>query len=144
MSDTTTPKKARTITLSGMRPVTIREDQWPIIAESNWSEHDGKVEVQANRRARATIKVRQHEDGRALVYGVYGYRSLWPDESDVEVRAGYLLNSDATTWDFTAVIQKIRETRSDLQMYESLPAGWQPDWQMLEDECIANLPAVNI
>src|SRR5216684_1858168 len=60
-------KKTLTITLTGRAPVTVDKAEWPIIASSK--RHDGQVEVQANRTWR--LAVRQHADGRAIVYGVY-------------------------------------------------------------------------
>jgi hypothetical protein len=61
---TTTTKKI-TITMSETAPVSIDPEQWPVIASA--SDHDGKVEVQAN--TEWAIKVREHRDGRRLVYG---------------------------------------------------------------------------
>jgi len=55
------------ITLTGRpRPVEIDEDEWPILAQAEWEEGEKKLE----RRVWQLI-VRQHEDGRALVYGVF-------------------------------------------------------------------------
>jgi hypothetical protein len=61
----TTPK-TRTITLTDRPPVTITETEWPFIASAKW--YAGDNERQANRTA--TIRVREHRDGRRLVYGV--------------------------------------------------------------------------
>jgi hypothetical protein len=63
MTDTTT---TRTITLTGRAPVTIVEAEWPLIATAKW--YAGEFEAQANRTA--TIRVREHRDGRRIVYGV--------------------------------------------------------------------------
>ncbi len=62
---TTTEKKTITITMSETAPVKIDVAQWPKIASA--SRHDGKVEVQAN--TEWYIAVREHRDGRRLVYG---------------------------------------------------------------------------
>mgnify|MGYP001576581350 CR=1 FL=1 len=64
MSDTTTTK-TRTITLTDRPPVTIREDAWPVRAAAKW--WDGAYESQANRTA--SVRVREHEDGRAAHIG---------------------------------------------------------------------------
>lgn len=65
MSATTTKTKTLTITLSERRPVTIVARDWPIIASVE--SHDGKVFVQAN--TEWAIEVREHADGRRIVYG---------------------------------------------------------------------------
>ena len=64
MTTTEAPKKIK-ITMSERRPLSIVEDEWPLIASADW--HNGQVECQANTIRR--IKVREHADGRRLVYG---------------------------------------------------------------------------
>jgi hypothetical protein len=54
-----------TITMSERRPLSIVEEDWPVIARAD--DHDGQVECQANRVR--TIRVREHADGRRIVYG---------------------------------------------------------------------------
>jgi len=63
-----TKKLVRTITLTDRAPVKIVDDEWSIIAGD--SDHDGQVESQANHIW--WIKVRQHADGRRIVYGRLG------------------------------------------------------------------------
>ena len=53
------------ITMSERRPLTIVKADWPLIAQADW--HDGRVECQANNIRR--IRVREHADGRRIVYG---------------------------------------------------------------------------
>ena len=65
---TTTETKTIQITMSERRPLKINPEHWPIIARAD--RHDGKIEFQANRVWR--IIVRQHADGRRLVYGWLG------------------------------------------------------------------------
>ena len=135
---TSTERKQRTITLTDSRPVTIYEDEWPVIASSDWGDHDNQYEFQANRKASATLKVRQHADGRSIVYGIYRYQTQFQDDSDVRVGAGRLVpvaDGDG------AIITAIRDAMEHLSSYDSLPEGWQPDWRLLADECIADLPA---
>lgn len=59
-------RKQRTITLTDARPVKIYEDDWDVIAQA--SSHNGEHESQANYLW--SIRVREHADGRRLVYGV--------------------------------------------------------------------------
>lgn len=54
------------ITMSERRPLSVVREEWPIIARADW--HDGKVESQANTIRK--IRVRQHADGRRIVYGL--------------------------------------------------------------------------
>jgi hypothetical protein len=109
-----------TITLTGRAPVTINKEEWPVVASAKW--HDGReIESQSNRRRR--VYVRQHEDGRAIVYGVFD--SNWEGERDI--RRGELLNKDA---DLPAAIHRVCEA-----------IGGD---ERLAEECIADLPAVEI
>lgn len=109
-----------TITLTGRAPVTVNKEDWPVIATAKW--HDGReIECQSNRRRRVTV--RQHEDGRAIVYGVFD--SNWQGENDV--RRGELLGKDA---DIPAAIHRVTEA-----------IGGDAD---LAEECIADLPAVEL
>ena len=56
-----------TITLTGRAPVRIRKADWPIVAKATaWN---GEIEAQADRHSQ--LIVRQHADGRAVVYGVF-------------------------------------------------------------------------
>lgn len=60
----TTDNKLK-ITMSERRPLTIVKADWPIIASADW--HDGQVECQANNIR--VLRVREHKDGRRIVYG---------------------------------------------------------------------------
>ena len=130
--------KTRTITLTGRPPVTIDEDEWPVVAESGWGDHDNQYEFQANRRAEAGLKVRRHADGRVIVYGTYRYRTQFQGEPDASAAAGFLLAADEAP---AVIAGTITGTADRLSSYGSLPGGWQPDWPMLADDCIADLPA---
>lgn len=116
-----------TITLTGRPPVTVTKDRWPILASGTW--HDGRqVECQANRRSR--LIVRQSEIGirhGTIVYGVY--TTQWQGESDR--RAGVYLDDPETT--IEQIVDAIREVGEYLDFSRELI-----------DECIANLPAVDL
>jgi hypothetical protein len=58
----------RTITLTGRPPVRIDPEKWPIVAKV-----DEVTEAQSTRIDR--LFVRQHADGRAIVYGESGSRA---------------------------------------------------------------------
>ncbi len=120
MTDTdtadTTPKY-RTITLTDRAPVRIRDDRWEVIASGLWFE--GQYDFQANRSD--WLKVRQHADGRTLVYG--GYNTKY--QGGTSLRGGELLAKGA---DIAAAINRVAET-----------IGAQ-----CAAECIANLPAEDL
>jgi hypothetical protein len=66
------------ITMSERRPLTIVKAEWLVIARAD--RHDGRVEVQANHEW--AIRVREHRDGRRIVYG-------WLREGNGGVHAGW-------------------------------------------------------
>lgn len=110
--------KTRTITLTDRAPAKIREDQWPLIASAKrW---DNTHESQANRTW--SLRVRQHEDGRTLVYAAYD--SQYRGEHGK--RAGELLDAGA---DLPASIRRVGE---NARCEECI------------DDCIADLPAEEI
>jgi len=106
----------RTITLSDRAPVTIVEADWPIIAQA--SDHDDAHEFQANRTWH--LYVRQHEDGRAIVYGVY--RTKFENEHDR--RGGHLLDVNEN------IAAHISDVAKELGFDDRMA-----------QECIADLPA---
>ena len=105
MSDTTTPK-TRTITMTGRPPVTIREDQWPVsarAAERPGSERNG-TPVPDDETDRHVLMVRQHADGRAIVYGIVDGATAWTGTEDW--RGGEVL---ATGADVAAALKRVGE-----------------------------------
>ena len=101
--------KTQTIPLTNRPPVRIREDAWPVIARGSYRAHDGReYEYQASHGWRADVRVRQHADGRAIVYGTYDYSSASLPEHDFRVKAGLLLDKGAD------LIRAIRIVGSDL------------------------------
>lgn len=134
MTETTTPTtpKARTITLTGRRPVKIREDEWPIIASAtgdSYSSGDFSGYQQALSRLECdeySLRVRQHDDGRTLVYGVLSAAiAAWGQPAGgQDYRGGELLAAGA---DIPAAIQRVGE---DCHLPDAVIR-----------ECIADLPA---
>lgn len=145
MTDTTTtaPKK-RTITLTGHPPVMIREDEWPVIAHGYADDDDSNNPGNPpNREWERDIRVRQHADGRVLVYGIYSYSTNFQGENGASARAGVLLNEPATTEQIT---EAIRQVGNDLTAAEDDAAidDNQRDsrqWRNAVRETIADLPA---
>jgi hypothetical protein len=128
---TDTQRKQRTITLTGRRPVTIDEADWPLIARASDDDYDGNDPAkhqQASDQGQLdeySLRVRQHADGRAIVYGTYseGYGS----SHDGLTHAGYIVQPGSVPLTIEAAIQ---QTGTDL----GVPA------QLVAD-CIADLPA---
>lgn len=145
------PKKAEklTITLTDARPVTITKDLWPIIAESSWKDWDNTYESQANRTWSAWLKVRQHADGRTIVYGGYSHTTQFQNESGESYRDGERVDPSAEDYpeseraanywlgeEIIGAIKRVGETlqgRSGSEHFADLIA-----------ECIADLPAEEI
>jgi hypothetical protein len=128
---TTTETKTRTITLTDRPPVKIRDDAWPVIAEASGDSYRGGDYARRNQARhqgevdKYTLKVRQHEDGRTLVYGILdAANAAWGAPAGGEDhRGGELLEAGA---DIAAAIRRVGES-CDL-----------PD--SIIRECIAALP----
>lgn len=119
-----------TITLTDRRPVRIAEESWPVLAKASDSGHDNKYECQANRTWKWFLCVRQHADGRAIVYATYSYSTAWQNESDQSAKHGELLLAGCTTDDIVAAIHRVADR---------MPGDDR--WSRLADDCIADLPA---
>lgn len=112
-----------TITLTDRPPVSINEDQWPIVARGKgW---DNTHECQANRTW--TLTARQHADGRAIVYG--RYTTQWQGE-DGRNGGVYLDQTDTTAQQIADAIRQV-----------GTHVGFSPT---VIDECIADMPAETI
>lgn len=91
--------KLRTITLTDRPPVRIREDLWPMIAQGDgdsFAEQDPGRHGQASQRGELTewtLRVRQHQDGRAIVYGVVT-TPAW-DRTAHDWRGGEILDPES-------------------------------------------------
>jgi hypothetical protein len=107
-----------TVTLTGRRPVTITKADWPVIAEAKaW---DNTYEFQGQKWR---LVVRQHADGRAIVYGVH--TSNYQNAKDA--RGGELLEPGD---DIPVAVHRVAESLD----FEA----------RLAEECIADLPAEEI
>lgn len=112
------PSRRRTITLTDRRPVAIDEDEWPVIG----SAYSDASEV-LRPSSRAWLKVRQHQDGRTIVYG-----GTECTESTMHrgIRAGVLSDAIPTASELGAHIRRVASlvNASDIAQ-----------------DCIASLPA---
>lgn len=127
----------RTITLTDRPPVTIDDDVWGLIASASDKEYDGQVECQANRTSKWFVGLRQHDDGRTLVYATYSYSSNWQGARNYSAKRGVLLPG---TPDSAALVNAIRDVCDDIARAEC--DGNDADrWPTLAAGCIADLPA---
>lgn len=112
------------ITLSEQAPVKIVVAEWPCIASAQY--HDGEHESQAGRRA--GIRVREHADGRRVVYG--WSTSRYRGERDQH--AGFLVIHDPTERRIAganATVRAIRRVAGAIGHND------------IANDCIADLPA---
>ncbi len=124
--------KNRTITLTDRAPVSITEEDWPVIAVArgdSWG-NSGDYGQHEQELAQAqldeyTLRVRRHGDGRAIVYGVLTAAPAWTGSEDW--RGGELLDDDT---DIASTIRRVGED------------GGLPD--VIIRECIADLPTETI
>ena len=108
-----------TITLFDRRPVKILKADWPLVAQTkDW---DNQYESQANRTS--TLRVRQHSDGRAIIYGIH--ETAWQGESNR--RGGEMVSSGS---DIPHIIRRVGER-----------LGFSVE---IIDHCIATLPAEEV
>lgn len=120
-----------TITLSGRAPVTVVKDDWPVIASASDDSYSGDPGRwhQAKQRGECDmyrITVRQHADGRTIVYGVLDAAvAQWGAPAGGEsYRGGYLLDAGQ---DAAAAIHRVADE-------SGIPAS-------VARACIADLPA---
>ncbi len=123
------------VTLTNARPVNIDPDLWPCIAEGSDRNFQGEYDFQANWMSKWSLKVRQHVNGCALVYGSYSYTSQYQDAHDYDIRGGMSIKPGGD------LVAAIREVAADL---ESAVKDNMPDdaatFRRIARECIADLP----
>lgn len=131
----------RTITLSNRPPVSISDENWPIIASASDKDYDNQYEFQANRISKWFIGVRQHQEGefahedeKFIVYATYSYSSNWQNARVYSAKSGYIFGKDD---DMAAAILSVAD---DIASKEH-NGNDASRWATLRDECIADLPA---
>lgn len=123
--------RARTITLTGRRPVRIHTDEWPVVGQGSvtftWLDHSAKL----------TIWVRRTESGRVIVYArAERTDAKQPTAADVIWRGGVMLDHERQPWSAVvgAVIEVGREAARNVQ-------GLRPEIaQQAASQCMAALP----
>lgn len=112
-----TPPKRRTITLTHRAPISIVEDQWPIIAQGS----DGNEHLGAPWSWAMAIRVRREKEklhpngrlryggGRVIIHAKYSYWDESDEEAGQRVRVGRLLTAHEAASDLWKHIQEIGE-----------------------------------
>ena len=128
--------KQRTITLTGRPPVKINEETWPVIASAA-DEASGD-----DWTSKWFVGVRQHEDGRAIVYATYSFKTNWPNVKDIYIKRGVLLD-EATTAKIVHAIESVCMDISTADHNKSTKymGDDSSNWVALSHQCIASLPA---
>lgn len=129
---TTNTKKRVTIALSEERPVRIDPEEWPVISTADW--YSGQYDCQSFDAV--WIKVRQHDDGRMLVYGYAGDGRGGGRPGRRTVTAGYQVSADAEE---TAIVRAVRRVAGVLATAEHCAGDEECD--RMAGEVIAGLPA---
>ena len=122
------------ITMSERRPLTVSKQEWPIVARADW--HDGQVECQANNERH--IRVREHRDGRRLVYG-YQCAGYGGQSAGTRNPGGGFLVSPVPGPDVDGKRVGVPDEEETVRAIRRI--GGIIDDDRLADECIANLPA---
>lgn len=127
-------RKKRTITLTVRPPVAIDPSAWPVIANASETDHDGQVICRANRVSEWYIGVRQHADGRAIVYATYDFATTYRGSRDFSAKHGEIVPPGG---DICAAIVAVADRMSQCESYETDASRWDS----LARECIADMPA---
>jgi hypothetical protein len=113
------------ITMSECRPLTIEPALWPVIARADW--HNGEHKFQANDIRK--IRVRQHADGRRIVYGLQEAGNGGQHHGTRNPEGGFLLLAEADENELIRAIRRVGGIIGD---------------DDLAQKCIADLPAEDI
>jgi hypothetical protein len=125
------------IVLTDRPPVRIDPEHWPIIASAVARVHEAAYHYTAPspRTWRRYITVRQHTDGRMIVYARSTYDTAYQGEHGYDYEGGELLGPEDDP------IPAIRRVAHKI-------GGKDPDeqerWRHLADECIGSLPAEDL
>lgn len=121
--------KKRTITLTDRAPVQITQEAWPFLAS-----HSDQISGY-DWEAKWFLGIRQHNDGRAIVYGTY---ACLTEHGDTHVKGGYLLEAGQDV--NVALAQLVAELRD--QKHD------QPEdaarWLTLQAAIVRKLPIENL
>lgn len=138
-TDNTIEPIARTITMTGRKPIKIHDDEWPIIAVGLWKDWDNTYECQANCTWKLVIRVRQRADGRTVVYGVYEYDTCWQGRPNFEAKVGLFAETDEKIPETITRVGALLRTRLE-DADEDAGRALRHITEVVA-ECIGDLPA---
>ena len=121
------------IRLTNRPPVIIEETEWPIIASKTVNTPADDLE----RQFRWSLTVRQHADGRAIVYAQYTFTSQFAQENLHANYSGCLLSSPVSPIHLAKTISHVA-VECGMQVHHKSDAT---RWLSLISSCIADLPA---
>lgn len=125
----------RTITLTDRPPVRIVDADWPTIGKGSVDWYDNEHRFRANRTRDIFVKVRQHADGRVIVYAGYETSSSWVNETDSKHRTGELLEAGGN------IVEALHRVARELA---SRANAHQDEIRDCMNQCIASMPAEEI
>lgn len=137
MTDKLTTDKL-TIALTGRPPVTVIKDNWPIIASAADRWFDSEYRSQSFRTTDWRITVRQHQDGRAIVYARYDHYTQYRHERNHRQYAGVLMPAGCTPQQICHTIGDVCEMISAMEHRSEEDAR---QWRTLCSECIEDMQA---
>jgi len=144
----TTKPTHLTITLTDRPPVRIATADWPILTSAAARLADyTKAGQQTTRSAQWRLTVRQHGDGRTIVYGVHKYDTQWREERGRNIRGGEQLDPGA---DIPAALRRVAASLQAripgaVGIYgKDAPYGDPSRFAQLAHEATAGLPVVDL
>jgi hypothetical protein len=131
----------RVITLTDRQPVKIVEADWPLIASAKDAWCDNEYDFQAFRKTVWFLGVRQHADGRAIVYATYSHTSAYAADRGYAIKRGVLLeNPDHECEPLLEALKDVCQAMAEAEHNE----GDEDRWKELYHECVADFPAQTI
>lgn len=139
---TTTEKKLISITLSERAPVKVDPEQWPLVAMAD--RHDGEVRCQANNEY--AIKVREHADGRRIVYGWHRAGDGGQHRGFRDTYGGFIVEpSNAFRENPTGDSPAVTRAPDEAETVRAIRrVSGMIDDDQLGNACIADLPATEL